>query len=120
MTMVGASSGERPIMRYSRSEALMRRKPVGERAVIVVALFAARTVRSLPPCGAETSEARSLGLGRGVSRKHRRCGYPPLQLSPNASRACPTCARLKGATGVNPGCVGVRAERALRLHRASQ
>jgi hypothetical protein len=39
---------------------------------------------SLPPCGG--------GLGRGVTVTVVLLA-PPLQLSPTASRACPTCAR---------------------------
>src|ERR1700761_3733135 len=34
MTMVGAASGIGPIMRYSRSASLMRRKPEGERVIV--------------------------------------------------------------------------------------
>src|SRR6266446_10062117 len=49
----------------------------------VLTLSQGTQLRSLPPCGG--------GLGRGVSRKPRRPWYPPLHLSPNASRACPTC-----------------------------
>src|SRR5437899_1160951 len=74
ITMVGASAGAGPIMRYSRSHAPMVRKPVGERVVMTATLPAAFQARSLPPCGG--------GLGRGVSHIHRIRGYPPLRLSP--------------------------------------
>src|SRR5260370_41754037 len=53
MTMVGASSGAGPIMRYSRSEAPMRKVPEGVRAVM--SLFNAqfethfRHARACPP-----------------------------------------------------------------------
>src|SRR5258707_6429330 len=54
---------------------------------------------SPPPCG-EGSGVPSVPI----------LTYRPPQPSPIASRACPTCARFKCATGANPGCVGEGAD----------
>src|SRR5260370_24966803 len=67
-----------------------------------VSTIAPHSVRSLPPCGG--------GLGRGVSHEFLSSLYPPLHLSPSASRGCPTCVKLKCATGVHTGCGEERAD----------
>src|SRR3984957_3150995 len=95
ITMVGASDGAGPIMRYSRSLSPIWRKPARGRVVMRIAAFAARRSAPSPPLWGR--------VGVGGIHDDRAYRLPPSLTLPH-----------KG--GGNDGASEERAERAVRQH----